>query len=114
MNKKILKRFIAGITVWIAAIALAPVAGQAQDAAGNGAPESSGAALPPEIIELRREANASTYNIDYAAARVKYEEIRKRLPQHPAGDLYLATVIWLEYLNKTRRLQTGLYKNDSS
>jgi uncharacterized protein DUF3808 len=89
--------------------------GLAQTAAGNGvAPDTGSAALPPDIIELRREANAATYNIDYAAARVKYEEIRKRLPQHPAGDLYLATVIWLEYLNKTRRLQTGLYKNDSS
>ncbi|MBO0720779.1 MAG: DUF3808 domain-containing protein [Blastocatellia bacterium] len=89
--------------------------GYAQTESGNSSADTRvGAALPPEILELRREANAATYNIDYATARVKYEEIRKRLPQHPAGDLYLATVIWLEYLYKTRRLQTGLYKNDSS
>jgi len=90
-----------------------PAAGQAQSAAGNGAADLGGT-LPPDIIELRREANAATYNIDYATARGKYEEIRKRLPQHPAGDLYLATLIWLEHLYKSRRLQTSLYKNDSS
>ncbi|MCI0660212.1 MAG: DUF3808 domain-containing protein [Acidobacteria bacterium] len=75
---------------------------------------SISAALPPDVIELRREGAEATYNIDYATARVKYEEIRKRLPSHPAGDLYLATVIWLEHLNKNRRLQTSLYRDESS
>ncbi len=72
------------------------------------------AALPAEILELRREGSEAMYNIDYATARAKFEEIRKRLPQHPAGDIYLATVIWLEHLNKSRRLQTGLYHDESS
>ena len=72
------------------------------------------AALSPEVIELRREGNAALYNIDYAAARTKFEEVRKLQPQHPAGDIYLATTIWLEHLNKSRRLQTGLYSDDSS
>ncbi len=71
-------------------------------------------ALTPEAIQLRREGTESMYNIDYATARTKFEEIRKLLPQHPAGDIYLATVIWLEHLNKSRRLQTGLYSDDSS
>jgi tetratricopeptide (TPR) repeat protein len=78
------------------------------------APAAAVSTLPPDVIELRREGSAAMYNIDYATAREKFEEIRKRLPQHPAGDLYLATVIWLEHLNKSRRLQTGLYQNDSS
>jgi hypothetical protein len=72
------------------------------------------AALPQDVIELRREGNEALYNMDYATARAKFEEIRKRIPQHPAGDLYIATVIWLEHLNKSRRLQTSLYQNESS
>ncbi|MCI0336437.1 MAG: DUF3808 domain-containing protein [Acidobacteria bacterium] len=90
-----------------------PAFGQAQTATGTSAPVTS-AALPPDVLELRREGNAATYNIDYATARLKYEEIRKRIPQHPAGDLYLATLIWLEHLNKSRRLQTSLYRDESS
>ena len=72
------------------------------------------AALSPELIELRREGNAATYNLDYAGARAKFEEMRKRAPQHPAGDLYLATTIWLEHLYRSRRLQTSLYRDESS
>ncbi len=79
----------------------------------NGA-TAAGSSLPADVVELRREGNAAIYNIDYSTARAKFEEIRKRLPQHPAGDLYLATVIWLEHLNKSRRLQTSLYSDDSS
>ncbi|MBK8316798.1 MAG: DUF3808 domain-containing protein [Acidobacteria bacterium] len=72
------------------------------------------AALSPEIIELRRAGTEAVYNLDYATARAKFEEIRRLLPSHPVGDLNLATLLWLEYLNKNRRLQTGLYKKDSS
>src|SRR5262249_57169875 len=72
------------------------------------------AALPQDAIVLRREGNEALYNMDYSTARAKFEEIKKRIPHHPAGDLYVATVIWLEHLNKSRRLQTSLYKNESS
>src|SRR5262245_65134843 len=72
------------------------------------------AALPQDVVVLRREGNEALYNMDYATARAKFEEIKKRIPNHPAGDLYVATVIWLEHLNKSRRLQTSLYKNESS
>lgn len=75
---------------------------------------AAGTALTPEVIELRREGNAALYNIDYATAREKFEEIKKLQPQHPAGDIYLATVIWLEHLNKSRRLQTSLYRDESN
>ncbi len=109
----LLEKVVLAITLSVIYLVMIPVAGQAQTVAGNGDTEIGGA-LPPDIIELRREASAATYNINYAAAREKYEEIRKRLPQHPAGDLYIATLIWLEHLYKSRRLQTGLYKNDSS
>src|SRR5262245_2343654 len=82
--------------------------------ATNGSDPVAGAALPSEVMELRREGNEAMFNIDYTTAVAKFEEIRKRLPQHPAGDLYLATALWLRHLNKSRRLQTGLYRSGSS
>ncbi|MBO0801196.1 MAG: hypothetical protein J2P31_20445, partial [Blastocatellia bacterium] len=110
MNKLSIEKFVVFGFLCCLVCTLGSVSGYAQTESSNvSADTHTGAALPPEILALRREANAATYNIDYATAREKYEEIRKRLPQHPAGDLYLATVIWLEYLYKTRRLQTGLY-----
>lgn len=78
---------------------------------GNGAAISG--ALPPEVMELRREGHEALYNLDSATAVEKFEEIRRRAPHHPAGDLYLATVLWLGHLNKTRRLQSGLYSSGS-
>src|SRR5215510_2224780 len=102
----------AAITGVVFAFLLSPPTsfGQSQPAAEP----AVSAALPPVIIELRRQGNEAMYNIDYITARAKFEEIRKRLPQHPAGDLYIATVIWLEDLNKNRRLQTGLYSTESN
>ncbi|MGH9800558.1 MAG: tetratricopeptide repeat protein, partial [Blastocatellia bacterium] len=98
-------------------VLLLPVAcfGQEQvTSASSAATQTISAALTLEVIELRRAGNAALYNIDYATAKTKFEEVRKLQPQHPAGDIYLATTIWLEHLNKSRRLQTGLYSDDSS
>src|SRR5262249_58164526 len=96
--------------------------GQAQSAPAGSDPAGSnpvgsasgsvpvgGTALPSEIMELRREGHEALYNLDSATAVAKFEEIRKRMPHHPAGDLYLATALWLGHLNKTRRLQTTLH-----
>jgi tetratricopeptide (TPR) repeat protein len=74
---------------------------------------ASSAALSPELIQVRMEASAAIYNLDYATARTKFEEIRQRKPDHPAGDLYIATLIWVEHLYKSRRLQSSLYQNES-
>src|SRR5215475_11182854 len=101
-------------------LASAPGLGQTEQSAPNPQsvirnPQSAiSAALPKDAVVLRREGNEALYNMDYATARAKFEEIKKRIPLHPAGDLYVATVIWLEHLNKSRRLQTSLYKNESS
>src|SRR4029453_848977 len=54
-----------------------------------GQTQNYGPALPPDVIELRAEGDAALYNLDYATARSKYEEIRRRVPHHPTGDLYL-------------------------
>jgi hypothetical protein len=83
-------------------------------AADSGNAAAASAALPPEIMELRREGHEALYNLDSVTAVEKFEEIRRRTPYHPAGDLYLATVLWLGHLNKTRRLQSGLYGSGSS
>jgi hypothetical protein len=74
----------------------------------------SPAALTPEIRALRDAGTAALFNIDYATARAKFEEIRKLMPQHPAGDLYLGIATWLEHLYRNRRLQTSLYNSESS
>src|SRR5262245_49409625 len=101
---------------------LASAPGLGQTATGASNPQSAirhpqaaiSAAWPQDAVVLRHEGNEALYNMDYATARAKFEEIKKIIPLHPAGDLYVATVIWLEHLNKSRRLQTSLYKNESS
>lgn len=93
--------------------ASAVVYGQEQAAAIANQPVI-GAALPPEIMDLRRAGSEAMFNIDYATAVGKFEEILKRAPQHPAGDLYLGAALWLKHLNQNRRLQTGLYKSGSN
>jgi tetratricopeptide (TPR) repeat protein len=97
-----------------AMLAPAPSSGQTPQSAISDPQPAISAALPQDAVVLRREGNEALYNMDYATARAKFEEIKKRAPHHPAGDLYVATVIWLEHLNKSRRLQTSLYKNESS
>jgi tetratricopeptide (TPR) repeat protein len=107
-------RIVVSPVAFVLGLSFSAVAfGQTQSASAS-APPLVSAALTPEVIELRRAGNAALYNIDYAVAREKFEQIKKLQPQHPAGDLYLATTIWLEHLNKSRRLQTGLYRDDSS
>src|SRR5262245_38709643 len=98
-----------------AAILLMSTAGFGQiQSATTAADPVAGAAVPLEVMELRREGSEAMYNFDYTTAVSKFEEIRKRAPQHPAGDLYLATALWLRNLNKSRRLQTGLYRSGSN
>lgn len=97
-----------------------PVWGQpANSAAGSPNPGTvnvpvSPAALTPEVRALRDAGTAALFNIDYATARAKFEEIRQIAPQHPAGDLYLGIATWLEHLYRNRRLQTSLYNSESS
>ncbi len=71
------------------------------------------ASLPSEMIALRTAGWEAIYRTDYHAARLKFAELQMRFPTHPAGDLSMASVVWQEYLFKTRRLQTNLYKRDS-
>ena len=66
-----------------------------------------------EYDRLRAEGNRAVYNLDYAGARDKFLQMTKIMPEHPAGYVYLANDLWLETLNKSRRLSTSLYSGTS-
>src|SRR5215467_4096110 len=88
---------------------------------GDGANLSRGALSPKpgeaegirEYDRLRAEGNRAVYNLDYAGARDKFLQMTKIMPDHPAGYVYLANDLWLETLNKSRRLSTSLYSGTS-
>ncbi len=66
-----------------------------------------------QFDELRTAGFTALYNLDYDGARRKFKELTQAFPDHPAGAQFLATSLWLETLNKSRRLQSGLYNNDA-
>ncbi|HEX8634740.1 MAG TPA: hypothetical protein VF703_11385 [Pyrinomonadaceae bacterium] len=61
----------------------------------------------------RLEGFEALYNLDYEAARARFRELARLYPDHPAGAQFLAASLWLETLNESRRLQSGLYNNES-
>ena len=63
---------------------------------------------------LRHTASAQDTRHDIAHIFDRRLLVAELQPQHPAGDIYLATVIWLEHLSKSRRLQTSLYRDESN
>lgn len=95
---------------------LLPVAGFGQTETANApvAVPAASAALTPEVMTLRRAGTEAIFNLEYGVAKTKFEEMKKLMPQHPIADINLAMLIWLEHLNKSRRLQTSLYGGDSS
>ncbi|HEV2801044.1 MAG TPA: hypothetical protein VGW12_11135 [Pyrinomonadaceae bacterium] len=62
---------------------------------------------------LRTEGFEALYNLDYESARARFQELARLFPDHPAGSQFLAASLWLKTLNESRRLQSGLYNNDS-
>jgi len=63
--------------------------------------------------KVRTEGFEALYNLDYEAARARFRELARLYPDHPAGPQFLAASLWLETLNESRRLQSGLYNNES-
>lgn len=76
-------------------------------------PAESAAAQSAAFDALRKEGFNAIYNLDYATARAKFEEMIKLDPKHPASHFYLATNQWLSILYSKRRLQFRLYNDDS-
>ena len=66
-----------------------------------------------EYDRLRSEGNRAVYNLDYAAAKERFQQMIKITPDRPAAYVYLANNLWLETLNKSRRLSTSLYSGTS-
>jgi tetratricopeptide (TPR) repeat protein len=90
----------------------------AQTAAANDAAKAKTEALATESAaadfdKLRAEGNDAVYNLEYKLAREKFERMVKIAPDHPAGYIYLANNLWLEWLNSSRRLSASLYNGDS-
>jgi tetratricopeptide (TPR) repeat protein len=68
---------------------------------------------PAKLDELRAKGYDALYNLDYEGARGYFQEIVRLFPDHPAGPLCLAEVLWLQELNRSRYLQATLYSSDS-
>ncbi|MEW6206792.1 MAG: tetratricopeptide repeat protein [Acidobacteriota bacterium] len=66
-----------------------------------------------DLDRLRVEGFDAVYNLDYKSARERFLQMTRLAPDHPAGYLYLANNLWLDYLNSTRRLSTSLYTGQS-
>jgi tetratricopeptide (TPR) repeat protein len=66
-----------------------------------------------EFTRFRTEGNEALYNLDYPRAREMFLSMTKIAPDAPAGYVYLANNLWLETLNKSRRLSTSLYSSTS-
>jgi tetratricopeptide (TPR) repeat protein len=63
--------------------------------------------------ELRAAGFNALYNLDYEGARVRFKEIARLFPDHPAGSQFLAATLWAQTLNESRRLQSSLYNTES-
>lgn len=119
--------FVIHVTVLLLIILLASYSlAHAQGATQKLQPGSTGktpaaavAATAPVEVErarfdkVRREGFEALYNLDYETARARFKELARLYPDHPAGPQFLAASLWLETLNASRRLQSGLYNNES-
>ena len=73
------------------------------------------AAMTPaaKLEDLRATGFDALYNLDYETARKQFSELRRIMPDHPAGPQWLAATLWAQILNESRGLQSSLYSNDS-
>jgi tetratricopeptide (TPR) repeat protein len=102
-----------------AAVATAAPAQVKKTKAAAAAPASAAAekaaAVPfdqKRLDAMRAEGFDALYNLDYEAARRRFQDIATAYPTHPAGYELLAASLWLKTLNESRRLQASLYNNE--
>ncbi len=115
--------FVLHVTVLLLIILLASYSlARAQGARAKLQPETTAAAGETAATaeddrarfdRARAEGFEALYNLDYEAARARFRELARLYPDHPAGPQFLAASLWLETLNESRRLQSGLYNNES-
>lgn len=73
----------------------------------------SAGSVEAEFSRLRAEGNDAVYNLEYTTARDKFKQLTALAPDHPAGYIYLANNLWLEWMNSSRRLSSNLYTGES-
>ncbi len=113
--------FVLHVTVLLLIILLASYSLARAQATAKLQPETATAAVKAPATEVdrarfdkvRAEGFEALYNLDYEAARARFRELARLYPDHPAGPQFLAASLWLETLNASRRLQSGLYNNES-
>ena len=69
--------------------------------------------LSPQMNQLREQGFSALFNMNYAASKKTFEEMIALEPRHPAGYIYLANAIWLNYLASLRRLQSNVYNRSN-
>jgi tetratricopeptide (TPR) repeat protein len=65
------------------------------------------------LEELRAQGSEALFNLDYDVARQRFNEITRLYPDDPIGPQMLGTTLWLETLNRARRLQAAIYSTES-
>src|SRR5262245_26454781 len=70
--------------------------------------------LSPQMNEIREQGFNALFNMNYTASKVKFEEMIALEPRQPAGYIYLANAIWLNYLASLRRLQSNVYNRSNA
>jgi hypothetical protein len=80
---------------------------QSRDARHGIAPETR------RLEELHEKGAEALLNLDYNDARHTFKEMSRLYPDDPTGPQMLATTLWLETLNQTRRLQAAIYSTQS-
>jgi len=68
---------------------------------------------PPQLDTLRAEGYEALYNLDYEAARQRFQKMIDIAPEHPAGPQCYASSLWLEQLNEASELKATLYSSES-
>lgn len=74
-------------------------------------PSPTGSAI--EFERLRIDGNIALFDLDYEKARDAFQKMTELAPNNPAGYFYLGNNLWLETLNKSRRLSSSLYSSSS-
>jgi tetratricopeptide (TPR) repeat protein len=73
----------------------------------------TGIAVTERREELREQGSGALFNLDYDVARQRFRDMARLYPDDPTGPQMLATTLWLETLNRARRLQAAIYSTQS-
>jgi hypothetical protein len=81
--------------------------------AQSGNDKTGKTAVSPRLEELQEKGSEALFNLDYEISRQRFKEMARLYPDDPTGPHMLATTLWLETLNRARRLQAAIYSTQS-